>query len=99
MKNPASRPLKLKIKTGDQVKVISGSEKGKKGKVLELDRLKLLIKVEGVRVQTHFDRKEGILKKEGFLPYSKVALIQKASKEKVPAKTTGPTKTAATEGA
>lgn len=64
--------LKLKIKKGDSVVVTTGSDKGKKGAVLEIDRKKMKIKVEGVRVQTHFDKREGLLKKEGFIDYSNV---------------------------
>ncbi|MCS6838379.1 MAG: KOW motif-containing protein [Bdellovibrionaceae bacterium] len=67
--------MKLKIKKGSQVKVISGAEKGKIGTVLEVNPSRMLVKVEGVRLMTHFDRKEGIKKKEGYIHYSKVALV------------------------
>lgn len=68
--------MKLKIKKGATVQIISGQEKGKKGTVLEINPTKLLAKVAGIRVQTHYDKKEGLLKKEGFLPYSKLKLIE-----------------------
>jgi len=71
---------KLKIKKGDTVQVITGSDKGKKGAVLEISPIKLKIKVQGVKVQTHFDKKEGILKKEGFIDYSNVKLIESTKK-------------------
>jgi large subunit ribosomal protein L24 len=32
-------------------------------------------------VQTHFDKKEGILKSEGFIDYSNVTLVEKAAKQ------------------
>jgi large subunit ribosomal protein L24 len=73
--------VKLKIKKGATVQVITGSDKGKSGKVLEIKMEPLKIKVQGVKVQTHFDKKEGILKKEGFIDYSNVKLI--AASEKV----------------
>jgi large subunit ribosomal protein L24 len=78
--------LKLKIKKGDSVVVITGSDKGKKGTVLEVDKKNLRLKVEGVRVMTHFDKKEGLLKKEGFIDYSNVKSAQ-ASKESKSKKT------------
>ena len=73
--------MKLKIKKGATVQVITGSDKGKSGKVLEIKTSPLKIKVQGVKVQTHFDKKEGILKKEGFIDYSNVKLV--AASEKV----------------
>jgi large subunit ribosomal protein L24 len=69
--------MKLKVKKDAQVKVITGSEKGKKGKVLEVDPKKMLVKVEGVKMMTHYDRKEGLVKKEGFIHYSNVQLVTK----------------------
>ncbi len=74
--------LKLKIKKGDKVQVITGSEKGKKGTVVEVNAKSLQIKIEGVKVQTHYDKKDGLLKKEGFINYSNVKLVEGASKEK-----------------
>jgi large subunit ribosomal protein L24 len=73
--------VKLKIKKGDTVQVISGSQKGAKGAVLALDSQKLKVKVQGVRIQTNFDKKEGIVKAEGFIDYSNVMLLEKAAKE------------------
>ncbi len=81
--------LKLKIKKGDKVQVIAGSDKGKKGAVIEINPTALKIKVEGVKVQTHYDKKDGLLKKEGFIDYSNVKLVEasaKATKEKKTAK-------------
>jgi len=64
--------VKLKLKKGDEAIVIAGAEKGKRAKVLEMDRKTLKIRLEGVRVQTHFDKKKGIQKKEGWVDYSNV---------------------------
>lgn len=81
--------LKLKIKKGDKVQVIAGSDKGKKGTVLEVSSTALKIKVEGVKVQTHYDKKDGLLKKEGFIDYSNVKLVEaKAKAAKAEKKTT-----------
>ena len=41
---------KLHIKKGDQVIAISGNEKGKSGKVLEVDRSKMRALVEGLNM-------------------------------------------------
>jgi len=67
--------MKLKIKKGSTVQVIAGSEKGKKGTVLEINPTKMGARVQGIRVQTHFDKKEGLLKKEGLIHYSNLKLV------------------------
>ena len=72
---------KLKIKKGATVEVIAGSEKGKRGAVLDVDREKLKVRVQGVRVQTHFDQKEGMQTQEGFIDYSNVKLVEQASEQ------------------
>lgn len=78
--------MKLKIRKGDTVQVLTGGDKGKKGAVLEIKPSALKIKVEGVKVQTHYDKKDGLLKKEGFIDFSNVKLVEKAVKEKKAAK-------------
>lgn len=67
---------KLKIKKGDSVKVITGSDKGKTGEVLAVDAVNMKIKVQGIKVMTHYDKKDGLLKKEGFIDYSNVQLVE-----------------------
>lgn len=74
--------MKLKIRKGDTVQVIAGSDKGKKGAVLEVSPTAMKIKIQGVKVQTHYDKKDGLLKKEGFIDYSNVKLTEKKVKEK-----------------
>ena len=61
------------------MEVIAGSEKGKKAKLLNLNRKNLKVRLEGVKIQTHFDKKEGIQKKEGWIDYSNVRLSTPAS--------------------
>jgi large subunit ribosomal protein L24 len=73
--------VKLKVKKGSTVQVIAGSDKGKKGAVLEVNPTKMLVKVQGVRVQTHFDKKDGLKTQEGFLHYSNVKLVEAAAKK------------------
>ncbi len=88
---------KLKIKKGATVEVIAGADKGKKGAVLAVDAKKLKIKVQGVRIATHFDKKDGLKKLEAFIDYSNVKLVdapvakaagkKSAAKKKTSAKT------------
>jgi large subunit ribosomal protein L24 len=72
----AVKKMKLKIKKGATVQVIAGSEKGKKGTVLEINPNKLKVRVQGLRMQTHFDKKEGIQLKEGYIDYSNLKLLE-----------------------
>ncbi|MBT4667817.1 MAG: 50S ribosomal protein L24 [Opitutae bacterium] len=68
------------IKRGDEVTVISGEHKGKKGKVLEVFRTKNRIIVEGVNLVKRHERKtqdnpEGsIVEREASLHYSNIML-------------------------
>ena len=79
---------KLKIRKGAQVQILTGSDKGKKGEVIEINVKAMKVKVAGVRVATHFDKKDGIKKLESFIDYSNVMLLEKApeAKGKKPAK-------------
>lgn len=74
--------MKLKIRKGATVQVIAGADKGKKGKVIEVNPSVLLVKVEGVKVETHFDKKDGLKKLEGFIDYSNVKLLEAAAASK-----------------
>jgi large subunit ribosomal protein L24 len=73
--------MKLKIKKGDNVQIISGSDKGKKGQVIAVDPIKLKIRVQGVKIMTHFSKKDGITTSEGFIDYSKVKLVSSEPKK------------------
>ena len=44
------KPVRIKIKKDDLVRIIAGRDKGKTGKVLEVDRLARKVTVEGVMV-------------------------------------------------
>jgi len=44
------RPVRVKIKKDDLVRIIAGRDKGKTGKVLEVDRFNRKVTVEGVMV-------------------------------------------------
>ncbi len=73
---------KLKIAKGATVKVIAGADKGKSGAVLEVNAPKMRVKVQGVCLQSHFDKKDGMKTLEGFIHYSNVKLVETAKKEK-----------------
>ncbi|HEU0179124.1 MAG TPA: 50S ribosomal protein L24, partial [Blastocatellia bacterium] len=49
-------PGRLKIKKGDQVMIISGKHKGKRGRVLEVLTKKGKVLVEGWNMQKHHER-------------------------------------------
>ncbi len=86
---------KLNIKKGATVQVMAGADKGKKGEVLEVFPKTMKVKVQGVRVETHFDKKEGLKKLEGMIDYSNLMLVsspeaktKKAAKKKTATKST-----------
>ena len=66
---------KLKIKKGATVQVIAGADKGKKGVVLEIVTAKMGVRVQGVRLQTHYVKQEGLSKREGLIHYSNLQLV------------------------
>ena len=81
-KSPKSTP-KLKIKNGDNVKVLCGDDKGKTGTVLDIDPYAMRIQVQGVKIQTKRNKRENTLfKEEGYIHYSNVALAGAAKKAK-----------------
>lgn len=64
--------MKTAYKKGLKVKVISGSDKGKTGTIIKFYAKKDIALVEGVNVKTHFDKKDGLLKKESPIHISKI---------------------------
>jgi large subunit ribosomal protein L24 len=76
---------KLKIKKGDQVMVITGESKGQKGRVLEVNREKERILVEGINMVSKHTKPNakspqgGILKKEAPVHASNLMVIDPAS--------------------
>jgi large subunit ribosomal protein L24 len=76
---------KLKIKKGDQVMVITGESKGQKGRVLEVNREKERILVEGINMVSKHSKPNakspqgGILKKEAPVHISNLMVIDPAS--------------------
>jgi large subunit ribosomal protein L24 len=75
-----------KIKKNDQVVVIAGRDKGRRGRVLEVAPARGKIKVEGVgmikrhqRANPQANRGGGIIDKEAFIDISNVQLIDPQS--------------------
>jgi large subunit ribosomal protein L24 len=71
---------KCAIKSGDLVQVITGKEKGKKGKIIDFDRKTGQVKIEGLKMQTHFKKGSGMLIKEGPIHISNVMLMDENKK-------------------
>ena len=76
------KPVRIKIKKDDLVRVISGRDKGKTGKVLEVDRFARKVTVEGVMVVKRHTRpnpskqiKGGIADKPMPLDISNVMIL------------------------
>lgn len=79
--------IKLKIKSGDIVRVIAGDHKGSEGKVLRVLREKNKAVVEGVNMVSKHTKPSaknpqgGIVKKEASIQISNIALIDPKTKE------------------
>ncbi len=77
--------IKMRIKKGDTVKVLSGKDKGKVGKVLEVHPQTRRVVVENVNIHTKFEkgRKAGEASKRITTPsgiaVSKVMLVDGSS--------------------
>ena len=72
----------MKIKMGNQVKIITGKDSGKTGEVIEISRKLNMIKVKAINlVKKHQkptkEKKGGIISKESFIHYSNVKNLDK----------------------
>ena len=78
--------IKLKIKSGDIVRVIAGDHKGSEGKVLRVLREKNKAVVEGVNMVSKHTKPSaknpqgGIVKKEAPIQISNIALVDTKTK-------------------
>ena len=85
MERKNNQQPKLHIRKGDTVKVLAGDDKGKQGKVLEVNREKRRALVEGVNMMTKHTKPSagkpegGITKVESFIHISNLMLIDPAS--------------------
>ncbi len=85
----------MKIKVGDNVKILAGKDKGKSGKVIEILRKKDKVVVEGINIvkkhqkPTNNNEKGGIIEMSAPIHISNVKKIEEkasASKTKKEAK-------------
>ena len=81
-KNLASKRVRLKLRKDDIVKVIAGRDKGKTGRILEIDGAKGRAVVEGVMIVKRHTRpnpqqqvKGGIAEREGTIAISNIMLV------------------------
>ena len=79
--------MKNTIKKGNQVEVIYGKDKGKKGEVIEILRFKNRAKVKGINIvkeheKTTKEKKGGIISKENFIDISNLRNLDESKKEK-----------------
>jgi len=78
---------KLKVKTGDLVKVIAGNHKGEQGKIVRVFSDKNKAIVEGINVVSKHNKpttenpQGGISKKEAPIHISNIALVDPKTKE------------------
>lgn len=81
--------IKLKIKKGDKVRVISGDDKGKDGVVIRVDKTKMRVLVEGINmVKRHTkpsaaNQEGGIIEKEAPIHISNVMILDGESTSKI----------------
>tara|TARA_Y100001970_G_C14042960_1_gene754792 strand:+ start:146 stop:448 length:303 start_codon:yes stop_codon:yes gene_type:complete len=79
----------MKIKKGDTAKIISGKDKGKEGKVLQVFPKKNLVLVEGVNIAKKHQKPQGqtmqggVIDKSMPIHISNVALIVKKKSGRV----------------
>ena len=86
-KKKADPPAKIRIRKNDNVKVIAGRDKGKTGRVIEVDRGTGRLIVEGVMLAKHHTRpnpskqiKGGIAEREGSIHVSNVMILTSENK-------------------
>lgn len=93
------KATKMKLKKGDKVQIIAGSEKGKQGKILSVDRENNRIIVEGINMlsvhikpgKNKAHQQGGIISKEGSIHASNAMYIHngKATRLGMKVETTG----------
>ena len=73
----------MKLRTDDEVIVISGKDKGKTGKIIRVDRARERVYVEGINIVKRHQRPNparpnapvGVIEREGPVHVSNVALL------------------------
>ena len=75
------------IKNGQQVEIICGKDKGKKGQIIEILRNKNRVKVKGINLikkheKTTKEKKGGIISRENFIHISNLRILDEIKKDK-----------------
>jgi len=84
MERKYNKIAKLHVKKGDMVQVISGDDKGKKGKILEIISTTNRALVEGINIVSRHtkpsaqNQQGGIIKKEASVNISNLMLVDKS---------------------
>jgi large subunit ribosomal protein L24 len=80
--NEPQAPVKIKLRKDDTVKVIAGRDKGKTGRVLDVDRVRGRVLIEGAGMVKRHTRpnpqrqiKGGIAERESSIAISNVMLL------------------------
>ena len=79
--------MNTKLKKNDLVRILTGKDKGKSGRILEIDAVKGRVLVEGLNMKKKTVRprnqqeKGGIIEVEGYLHISNVMVVGKDGKE------------------
>jgi len=76
------------LKNGQEVEIICGKDKGKKGQIIEVLLSKSRVKVKGINlikkhVKTTKEKKGGIITKENFIHISNLKILNKEKKTKL----------------
>jgi large subunit ribosomal protein L24 len=76
------------LKNGQEVEIICGKDKGKKGQIIEILISKSRVKVKGINlikkhVKTTKEKKGGIITKENFIHISNLKILNKEKKTKL----------------
>jgi|TARA_B110000014_G_C19513899_1_gene276653 large subunit ribosomal protein L24 len=76
------------IKKGNQVQVLAGKDKGKKGEVIEILRSLNKVKIKGINIvkkheKTTKEKKGGIISKENFIHISNIKNLDDKKVKKV----------------
>ena len=74
------------LKKGNQVEIICGKDKGKKGEIIELIKKQNKVKVKGINLikkheKTTKEKKGGIITKENFIDISNIKILDSINKK------------------
>ena len=77
----------MELKKGNQVRILSGKDRGKTGEILEIDRKLSRLKIKSINmIKKHLkptkENKGGIISKENFIHQSNVKNIDIKNKDK-----------------